>query len=35
MLPKFTFEVMPEEPKQVVVANSDERKPTPAPESLG
>jgi Putative helicase len=34
-LPKVTFEVVPEEPKPVVVANSGERKPTPDLESLG
>jgi len=33
-LPKVTFEVVPEEPEPVV-ANSDEMKPTPTPESLG
>jgi hypothetical protein len=35
ILPNASFEVVPEEPKPVVVANSRERKPTPAPESLG
>jgi hypothetical protein len=35
-LPKVTFEIVPEEPKPVVVAaNSDESKPTPAAEPLG
>lgn len=34
-LPKVTFEIVPEEPKPVVVvANSDEGEPTPAVESL-
>jgi len=35
ILPKGTFEVVPEEPAPVVVANSDEVKRTPTPESLG
>jgi hypothetical protein len=34
-LPKVTFEIVPEEPKPMVVANSDEGKPTPAAEPLG
>ena len=34
-LPTITFEVVPEEPKPVAAASSDEMKPTPTPESLG
>jgi hypothetical protein len=34
-LPKITFEIVPEPPKPVVVANSDEGDPTPAAEPLG
>jgi len=34
-LPKVTFEIVPEQPKPVAVANSDEGKPTPAAEPLG
>jgi hypothetical protein len=34
-LPTVAFEIVPEEPKPVLVANSSGKKPTPAPESLG